>query len=142
MASFRGDRFFLSNFYKCNVRYSGVLYPTSEHAYQAQKPNSKEGHDAVRNCLTPGQAKREARRWPHWPDFHVVKVSVMRDIVRAKFTQNLGLKQMLLDTGDEPLVEENTWGDRFWGTVNGQGENWLGRILMEVRGDLKSQSGG
>ena len=35
------------------------------------------------------------------------------------------------------LVEENTWGDSFWGTVNGRGENQLGQILMDVRAKLR-----
>ena len=34
------------------------------------------------------------------------------------------------------LVEGNTWGDRYWGVYNGQGKNWLGRLLMQVRGEI------
>lgn len=34
------------------------------------------------------------------------------------------------------LVESNTWGDRFWG-VDHAGENWLGRVLMETRTQLR-----
>ena len=45
----------------------------------------------------------------------------------------------LLDTGDQELVEYNTWGDTYWGVCTRirQGQNWLGKILMEVREELQ-----
>lgn len=63
----------------------------------------------------------------------------MREIVEAKFEQNEDLKVKLLETGDEHLEEGNTWEDRIWGTVNGVGENRLGRILMQVRELLRTE---
>ena len=33
-------------------------------------------------------------------------------------------------------IEGNTWNDTFWGVCNGQGQNWLGKILMLVRSEL------
>ena len=65
-----------------------------------------------------------------------VKDKVMYEIVLAKFTQNPDLKEKLLATGDEHLEEGNTWGDTIWGTVDGVGENRLGKILMRVRDEL------
>lgn len=61
----------------------------------------------------------------------------MYEIVKAKFLQNKEIKEKLLLTGNEELIEGNTWGDRIWGTVNGVGENRLGKILMQVREELK-----
>lgn len=43
----------------------------------------------------------------------------------------------LLATGNCHLVEGNNWGDYFWGSVNGHGENHLGRILMDIRAKLQ-----
>ena len=43
----------------------------------------------------------------------------------------------MIETGDEYLEEGNTWGDRIWGTVNGKGQNNLGKILMRVREELR-----
>ena len=60
----------------------------------------------------------------------------MHEICMAKFTQNLLLKEKLLATGTEELVEGNNHGDTFWGCVNGKGENHLGKILMKVREEL------
>ena len=35
--SFKGEYFFLSNFYFCPVEMKNVIYPSVEHAYQAAK---------------------------------------------------------------------------------------------------------
>lgn len=61
----------------------------------------------------------------------------MRDAVRAKFTQHEACRRELLETGDAPLVEKTT-GDRYWGCgTNGDGKNMLGRILVEIRDELR-----
>jgi hypothetical protein len=69
-------------------------------------------------------------------DWDLVKVKVMEAIVRAKF-EDPELATRLLATGDAELEEGNSWGDRFWGTVNGKGHNHLGKILMMVRAEIK-----
>lgn len=45
---------------------------------------------------------------------------------------------MLIATGDAILREGNHWGDRFWGVDarTGEGENHLGRLLMELRAEI------
>ena len=63
----------------------------------------------------------------------------MYDICYAKFTQNEELKSRLLATGTHLLEEGNTWGDKIWGTVDGEGENHLGKILMRVRKELRNE---
>ena len=60
----------------------------------------------------------------------------MRTAVRAKFTQHADLKEILLGTGDEHLIE-HTANDAYWADGgDGSGRNMLGRILMEVRAEL------
>jgi len=57
----------------------------------------------------------------------------MRQADLAKFSQHPDLLNGLLTTGNAELIEYSPW-DAFWGTGrNGQGLNWAGRILMEVR---------
>ena len=60
----------------------------------------------------------------------------MEDFLRQKFTDS-DLKEKLLATGDAELIEGNHWGDVIWGVCNGIGENNLGKLLMNIRNDLK-----
>ena len=60
----------------------------------------------------------------------------MRELLRQKFAHP-DLRRLLLATGDAELVEGNTWGDTFWGTVDGKGENHLGKILTRIRTELQ-----
>lgn len=134
--SFQGPHRFLSNFWPAPVRYGGILFPTTEHAYQAAK--SDDVNEAIRVSLlkSPGDAKRVGRTLVVRKDWEQVKRQIMLDVLRLKF--NLpDLRRRLLATGDVQLVEGNTWGDRYWGVCNGVGENWLGRLLMQVREECR-----
>ena len=67
-----------------------------------------------------------------------VKVAVMRDALRAKFTQHPELSELLLGTGDAKLVE-HTENDDYWGDGgDGRGKNMLGRLLMLLRDELRA----
>jgi predicted NAD-dependent protein-ADP-ribosyltransferase YbiA (DUF1768 family) len=59
----------------------------------------------------------------------------MRQVLVRKFSHP-ELRAALLSTGDALLVEGNHWGDIFWGVCRGEGENWLGRLLMALRGQM------
>ena len=135
--SFRGKYYFLSNFYEAPVTYEGLIYQNNEAAFQAQKCCSPKDKEAFTN-LNPTEAKRKGRNVVLRKDWEQVKISIMAEIVKAKFEQNKDLAQMLLDTDDAYLEEGNTWGDKIWGTVNGQGANNLGKILMNIREELKN----
>ena len=132
---FANEYLFLSNFYPCQVRLDDVTYPSVEHAYQAAKTVDLQERRSILNCRTPGQAKRMGRSVTLRPNWLEVRVAVMRDLLRQKFW-NAPLLGKLQDTGEEELIEVNTWHDTFWGSYNGKGANWLGRLLMEVRAEL------
>lgn len=134
--SFRGEYYFLSNFFEAPVEYEGITYRNNEAAFQAAKVIDKKLREEFSN-FNPSEAKRKGRRVSLRPDWEQVKTQVMYEICLAKFTQNPELKTKLLETGDNKLEEGNTWGDKIWGTVNGEGENRLGKILMKIREDLK-----
>ena len=138
IARFRGEYAFLSNFWEAPVTYHGLTYGSNEAAFQAQKCVTEEEKTEFTR-LRPGDSKKLGRRVRLRPDWEEVKVSVMEEIVRAKFTQNEGLKRQLLATGDALLEEGNTWHDTCWGVdaKTGKGQNHLGRILMKVRSELK-----
>ena len=57
----------------------------------------------------------------------------------AKYTQNPVLAEKLLATGDDELVEFNTWNDKYWGVCRGEGENKLGKVLMRIRQEFKDK---
>jgi ribA/ribD-fused uncharacterized protein len=129
---FRGKYYFLSNFYETPVTWNGLTYLNNEAAFQSAKTFSD------RECFTnldPSSAKKLGRK----VQLRSVKDDVMYEICKAKFSQNTELKKRLLSTGNEHLEEGNTWGDKIWGTVNGIGENRLGKILMRIREELRNE---
>lgn len=133
--SFRGDNYFLSNFYEVPVTFHGLTYQNTEAAFQAQKCLSVKEQEQFTN-LNASEAKKLGLKVTLRKDWETVKIKLMKEIVKAKFTQHPELAQKLIQTGDTYLEEGNTWGDRIWGTVDGKGANNLGRILMEVREEL------
>lgn len=140
ITEFRDFNAFLSNFYPRLVQYEGIGYATAEHAFQAAKTLDLQERFHVAMATTPGEAKRRGRHVRLRPDWNVVRIEAMRAVLRAKFADPI-LAGLLLTTGDHELVEGNTWGDTYWGVCNGKGENHLGRLLMEIREELRcSQS--
>ena len=133
---FDGENEFLSNFFTSPFEFEGIIYATSEHAFQAAKTEDKEERKAIAALRTPGQAKRAGRKVKLREAWNVIRVSVMRQVVRVKFTQHPDLAKKLLATGDAELIEGNNWNDTFWGRCRGRGENWLGKVLMELRAEL------
>ena len=140
ISSFRDENFFLSNFSVSEMKYAGMTWKTSEHAYQAMKTADQVEMLAIKMAPTAGKAKRMGAKCRMRDDWETVKVGIMKDIVRAKFSDP-ELAKMLLATGDAELIEGNNWNDTTWGCVweNGEweGRNLLGRILMEIRAEFQ-----
>lgn len=134
--AFEGKYYFLSNFYNAPVVYDGHKYLNNEAAFQASKVLTRR---EIFTNLNPSEANRLGRRVKLRADWEQVKETVMYEICKAKFTQNTKLGDKLLETGDEHLEDGDPWGDRIWGTVNGVGQNKLGKILMRVREELKEE---
>lgn len=142
VSGFFNEHRFLSNFHLEPVSFEGRVYPATENAYQAAKSLD----DTIRERfvrISPKEAKALGRgperggivvMRPDWDD---VRVDVMRAVTKEKYKPGSALSQRLLDTGDAVLVEENWWNDKFYGVCRGVGENWLGRILMDRRAELR-----
>jgi ribA/ribD-fused uncharacterized protein len=129
----------LSNFATYPIRLGGRSWPTSEHYFQAQKFEDKRQREAVRKVKSPMLAARMGRdrKSKLRRDWESVKVSVMTEAVRAKFTQHDELRAILLSTGDAKIVE-HTENDDYWGDGgDGSGKNMLGQILMRIRSELQ-----
>jgi hypothetical protein len=135
--SFSGQYEFLSNFYPCRIE-DGIIYSSVEHAYQAMKSLSIAERLKVAACNTPGRAKRMGRKLELRPDWEDVKVDIMLGLLEKKF-RDPELNRQLQDTGDEELIEGNTWGDIEWGVYKGKGENMLGKLLMALRETYKTE---
>lgn len=86
--------------------------------------------------MNPSESRRLGQEVSLRSDWEQIKVRMMYEVVLAKFVQNPNLAERLIATGDAHLEEGNNWGDRIWGTVNGVGENHLGKILMRIRAEL------
>lgn len=118
----------------------GVWWPTSEHYFQAQKFVGTPHADQIRQVKLPKDAARLGRQRtrPLRPDWEAVKDDVMRQAVLCKFETHADIRDILLSTGHQDLVE-NAPGDYYWGCgQNGTGKNMLGKILMEVRERLRA----
>ncbi|XP_044764571.1 riboflavin biosynthesis protein VVA0006-like [Coccinella septempunctata] len=137
---FRGKHKFLSNFFKCEVEYEGVAYPTAEHAFQAAKTFDEVERKRILSSKNPVTAKRLGRKVTLRHDWEEVKVEIMTDILRRKF-QNPHMKEQLLETGSGEIIEENKWHDKFWGKCickrcGGVGKNNLGLVIQRIRSEI------
>lgn len=133
-----------SNFAPYPIRLDKKLWPTSEHYFQAQKFQGMANREEIREISSPMEAARmgRSRKKPLRKDWESVRVQIMRKAVLAKFTQHKDLQVLLLSTGDVRLVE-HTANDSYWGDGgDGSGKNMLGRILMEVREQLRQSIDG
>ena len=132
---FKGEYWFLSNFADIPAAYRNVWYPTAEHAFQAAKTQDAGERSRIRAASSPGEAKRLGRRVslrPRWDD---MRRQVMYEVLGAKFSDPV-IKKLLLATGQEQLVEGNSWHDNFWGSCTcakcgNRGKNVLGVLREE-----------
>lgn len=132
---FVGEYKFLSNMYPCIIEVEGQKYPSVEHAFQAMKSLDSNDRVAMSVCRSPEEAKQAGKLLNLRSDWEQVKVNLMYEILKKKFTDP-ELAQKLKSTQGEELIEGNTWGDKFWGVYKGQGENQLGKLLMKIREEI------
>lgn len=142
----RGEPYYeFTNFYHCNVFIDGKNWPTTEHYFQAQKFVGTPYLEKIRKLPTPRDAFQLSRdpqvsRWRR-ADWESVKDDVMLKALRVKFSDDLRLRTMLLNTCDRKLIE-HTANDSYWGDGgDGTGQNKLGKLLMRVRRELSTKYG-
>ncbi len=145
---FQGDYRFLSNMWKINVPIQVQEWEvdTSEHAYQMSKFANDKDRELIALSQSGIAAKRKARRLlrsgaERTADWEEKKLGTMLYYVVKKFELNEDLSSALIETEDRPLIEGNNWDDTYWGVCppgSENGTNYLGRILMHVRENLRS----
>ena len=139
---FRGQYYFLSNFYNAKVTWEGITYLNNESAFQSAKVTDYDARLKFAN-LDPSSGKRKGRHVQLRHGWDNIKFDIMYEIVKVKFTQNEDLKVKLLATGDEELQEGNYWHDNIYGNCvcnkckSIKGQNNLGKILMKIREEIK-----
>lgn len=129
--------YIFDNFSSFQVTYKEMIFPTSEHAYQAMQfietnlevfekiKNAKSAHDAQRIAL-----ENREKRDPNWDK---KKKEIMKDILRSKINQHPYVLKKLLQTGNREIIEDS-WRDPVWGWGEDKnGQNLLGQIWMELR---------
>lgn len=138
VAQFRHSRYrFLSNFYRCRVKFEGDAYRSVEHAYQAAKTQDRILRRQIAALDSPAAAKRRGNRLALRANWEKIKVGVMLRCLESKFSDPY-LARLLIGTHPKVLVEGNDWGDTYWGVDirTGEGRNLLGILLMIVRESL------
>jgi len=127
------------------VDVDGVIYPTVEHAYQCMRYTDEKITKEIINARSPVKAWQTSCKYKHLqkPDFRPRKREIMKNLMRARALQHEEVRKALLDSGDAPIVKHITTyppGDGFWDDgENGEGENQMGKIWMEIREELRSQ---
>lgn len=143
ITTFRGEYGFLSNFYVTPVTFRGILYASSEHAYMSAKSDDPQWKAyCINPNISASDVKANSKYIRYVDNWHLKKIPVMKECLESKF-ENLTLRAKLLATGDQNIQEGNYHKDIFWGidlNVNPNiGENHLGRLLMELRKEIREQ---
>lgn len=130
---FQREYRWLSNFAPCTVMFEGEKYDSVEHAYQAAKTVNPEERKWFQG-VTAGKAKGLGRKIKVREDWEDIKLETMRMLLAQKFS-TAKYKNLLKGTGDLHIQEGNMWNDKFWGIClkTGQGQNNLGKMIMEIR---------
>ena len=132
-----------SNFANYAIEIDGVVWPTSEHYYQAQKFEDPERQTRIHQFPIAAAAKRYATKHKAKirADWSELKDAVMERALRAKFTQHDSLRDLLVGSGDEE-IEEDSAKDYYWGAgADGTGQNKLGKMLMALRAEFQGRTG-
>lgn len=127
---------------------SYATWSSVEHYYQAHKfvgvnePVAKDCVEKIKSAKSPEEAARMGRsiqkQHPDLvrSDWEGSKIEVMYRALKCKFSIYPHLQSMLLTTAGSVLVEASPH-DLFWGGGReGEGLNYLGRLLMLIRSEF------
>lgn len=127
------------------ILYMDKVYKTAEALFQGLRFDDETIRELIRAERSPMRAKLVARGNV---DRMVVEprspkdLGNMRLVLRMKVIQHPDLQQQLVETGKARIIEDCTARPQgvFWGmmrTSDGwKGENWLGRLWMELREEV------
>lgn len=158
---FRGKYLPFSNMYPLKEWIEtdlGILVPTSEHAYMANRfadpivhleVASARGLEADDRFWKDGAAAKTIAHQRIDQGHSQIyrndneRVAIMRRVVQQKLIRNIEILELLLLTGQEEIYEGNEWGDNFWGVCpigeHKAGLNHLGRVYMDLRTEFSQK---
>ena len=142
-----------SQWFPAEFQEDGILYKTAEHYMMAGKARLFNDHEILEQMIqseTPDRVKKLGRKVKNfdpqlWDEY---KYDIVKQGNLLKFSQHEALKEFLLSTEDQVLVEASPY-DTIWGIgmlethpkagnpSEWNGENLLGFALMEVRDELR-----
>ena len=132
----------------------GVSFDCAERAMMRDKAERfKDSNIAAQILGLPKNSQRELKRLGQKVKnfdqivWDATKYEIVKRAVLQKFIQNVDIAHKLLSTGDKMLVEASPY-DKIWGIgytaqqalkvpIDKWAENLLGKILMEVRTELR-----
>ncbi len=132
------------------VEFEGKTYRTTEALFQALRFDDAVIVEAIQEQKSPMAAKMKAKKYRSRMVVEPLSdtdLDNMRLVLRLKIEQHPKLRNDLLATGDQEIVEDCTKRPRgsglFWGAAlqneKWVGENWLGWLWMELRDELREQ---
>jgi ribA/ribD-fused uncharacterized protein len=131
-----------SNFALFPINIEGVIWPSSEHFYQAHKFLDHDLQEKVRAAASPFLAAQIGRdpSLPMREDWDEVKDGVMLIALHAKYSQYSVLKELLASTGKSHIYE-HTKNDCYWADCGDHsGKNMLGQQLMQIRTEIQGEN--
>lgn len=137
---YEGKYYCFSNFSSHEVIFLDKRYKTAEHCYQSQKFIDPEIKTEIESAPSPFMAKKISHQHDEKKrkDWEEIKTDIMKQIITEKVKQHDEVRELLQDTGNNEICD-NTPFDYFWGIgENGNGKNFLGKILMDIRSEIKS----
>lgn len=148
----QGDDIY-SNFYPTKFKLYDKEFSSSEQCFMYSKAIQFGDYQTAEEILKitePMECKNLGRKVKNYDEntWKNLREEKMYNACFAKFSQNMDLKKKILDTNDKILVEASPY-DKIWGVGlkeddpkildpnNWKGLNLLGKVLMNVRKNLK-----
>jgi predicted NAD-dependent protein-ADP-ribosyltransferase YbiA (DUF1768 family) len=122
----------LANDYLATVTAYGRDYPSVTHAYLALSAAHAATHDRITAAPTAAAARVAATGVVVRADWADLRLAVMAELLRAKFTAHDSLRRLLLSTGDARITYDD-FDSAYWTVA---GANWFGRLLEVIRAEL------
>jgi predicted NAD-dependent protein-ADP-ribosyltransferase YbiA (DUF1768 family) len=127
-----GGHPYLANDYAAVITIERAVFPTVEHAYWAYATTDLDVREQIARAPSWREARKIGQAAPLRPDWNVIRIAVMTQLVCENFRQHPDLATKLIATGDGRLIN-GVDSSRYWGDYH-QGRNWL--ILELVRAEL------